>query len=121
MIHDVKRAYIPTVEWRESKRIIQEAVATVPALPDHPYVVSVPVSRSVVHRKVWAYFWSASATHSSEVDLVAFLDGKEIYRQPLQRWANSGTNRWYSGIAAIGTTYTGIGEQRFGLVSSKKH
>lgn len=88
MIADVSRAYVPTVKFGYGV-FVQKTIANIQAFNDsvngtYPNrILPVKVDPTLVHRKVWAYFISISGTYSSDVDLVATMNGTEVFRQKI--------------------------------------
>lgn len=110
---NVYRAYIPTVKWarQAAQRVALSALVT-PLAP-------VTVDSRLVHRKVWAWLWSISATWSAEYDLVATLNGSEVYRQKLAKWdTGGGFDKWFSGFAQVGAQTGTVNEQVFTFIGN---
>lgn len=101
MITDVTRAYVPTVKWGFS------ASQNIPFANMLGQTIRLVVDPRLVHRKVWAWIWS-TGSFSIDYDLVASLNGSEVYRQKLAQYPG-----WYSGLNGVSTLIGSVNEQVF--------
>lgn len=72
------------------------------------------------HRKVWAIVNTTNATFNLFYDLVAKVNGREVYRQPLARYSSSAGKgkQWYSGFGASSTNVGSPSENLFVKIAS---
>jgi hypothetical protein len=120
-IADVSRAYVPTAQFGYSS-FVQKSLANIQAFNDstngtYPNrILPVKVSPTLVHRKVWAYLISISGTYSTDCDLVATLNGSEVFRQKIVVQNSASVNqKFYFGIAIQSST---VGAQREQLITT---
>lgn len=121
MIADVSRAYVPTAQFAYAS-FVQQSLANIQAFNNttngsYPNrILPIKVSPTLVHRKVWAYFVSISGTYSTDVDLVATLNGSEIFRQKIVLQSSAAVNqKFYFGIAVQSAN---VGAQREQLITT---
>lgn len=120
-ILDVKRAYNPQVEWIR-QAFQQLTIAQIQALNGskgiYPNLVPVKVNPSLIHRKIWAWFWSTSAAWSADITLVGMLNGVRQFEHMFVRW-NTGaqTDKFIFNVWTVTSNVGAIGEQLFTVVN----
>lgn len=103
---NVFRAYQPKVEFDYS---VQYQVAS-PLVGVQNKVI---VNPTLNHRKVWCIIETTGTTYLKRWDLVATLNGREIYRQPIARYSSAGGQdlSWISGYNGTAGN-VGIGNEQ---------
>jgi len=124
MIADVKRVYVPAVEWKRNT-FQQASLADIQALSNingkgqYPNICRVVIDPTLIHRKVWAWFWSISATWAASIALVGRLKGVQQFEHTIVKWTPQNATDKYVWNFQTSSTLTGsAGEQMFIVINN---